>query len=93
MRPSMATVLKEIQVSLGFYKSQHPEARFSRIVVTGRGFLVKGLPNPWARGRSFRSPRWARRKRGDLFRWTETPSSNPPTAWACRSVWRRRSWA
>lgn len=44
MRPAIAAVLREIQLSLGFYKSQHEDVRFAKFLLTGRGFLLKGLP-------------------------------------------------
>ncbi len=43
MKPSVAGFVREIQMSLGFYKSQHPDIRFTKCFVTGQGFLLKGL--------------------------------------------------
>ncbi len=50
MKPAIAGVLREIQMSLGFFKSQRQDARFSKCLVFGRGFLLKGLTEAVAEG-------------------------------------------
>lgn len=50
MKPAIAGVLREIQMSLGFYKSQRQDIRFTKCYVSGRGFLLKGLTEAVSEG-------------------------------------------
>lgn len=50
MKPAISGVLREIQMSLGFFKSQRQDARFTKCLVFGRGFLLKGLTEAVAEG-------------------------------------------
>ena len=43
MRPIFADVVQEIQRSIGFYTSQHRDARFAKIIGMGNGFRLPGI--------------------------------------------------
>lgn len=43
MRPIFADLVQEIQRSIGFYTSQHRDARFSRMLGMGNGFRLPGI--------------------------------------------------
>lgn len=43
MKPVLQNLAGQVQRTLGFYKSQHPEVRFSRVVLAGELFQIPGV--------------------------------------------------
>ena len=43
MKPVLQNLAGQVQRTLGFYKSQHPEARFNRVVLAGECFQIPGV--------------------------------------------------